>query len=252
MKKILLLATLATTLFGFSQEKPIMIVANNLAELGTFDKYYLHTYTKQFFEKDGFVVYYENELPLDLVSNRCAATVVNFKDKSNMFATKLLMELKDCTGKVIFTSDEGFSREKSYQTAYRQAFFEAAKSYSAKKGTIDFTAPVLDQVVHNSKANIETKVITEVQKSANTVVAAKQSREGVKTLDDLKFVFKDNALEGVLLDANNVELYKIVKTSIDNLYTASNKYVDGIIYKKENNWYFEYTKNGEKLIELIK
>lgn len=237
MKKLFIVALLTFSSWVGAQEK-IIIIENNLAELGTFDKYNLHTYTKQFLVKEGYSVYFENEIPKEYVNNRCGAKYVNFKDTSNMLTTKLIMQLKDCSGKILFETHEAKSKEKIYQTAYREVFRLSAKDFTQKKELIDkfFTTQETEYLPN----------VTTPETKNTTVLVQPQ------TAKNLNFVFENNNNEGVLKDLTGKTLYKITKTSVENLYMASNNYVDGIIYTKEGKWYFEFTKNGNKIIEEIK
>ncbi len=96
------------------------------------DMYQLNSLTKFLFDKYGFEAYMENEeLPEDLKSNRCIALFADVENESSIFVTKLLVVLKDCQNKKVFTSEEGRSREKVYKTAYQEALRGAFVSIAA-------------------------------------------------------------------------------------------------------------------------
>jgi hypothetical protein len=233
MKKYLILATLGLLNYIQAQNK-IIIVENNLAELGSFDKYSLNTFTKSFFEQQGYTVYHEKDIPKEIANTRCLANYVNLINESGLFTTALQMIIKDCNGNIILESEWGKTREKKYDIAYREAFRHTAKSILTKKN-------LLNEKNNTTGTRINNSINQESNKNA---ITSKTS--------DLIFDFKTNGVQGELKDANNKVLYKITQTSVPNLYTASNNYVDGIIYSKDDKWYFEFVKNGEKVIEEIK
>lgn len=232
MKKILTITSLAVlSLANAQSDKTILILEDKLGKFDTYNKYNINEFTKTFLENEGFEVYDANKLPIALSNNRCDAHYVDYIDDSGMFTTGLKMTIKDCTGKLVYESELGKSREKEYRVAYREAFRNVAKDFIQKKNTIVFT-------------KFEPKNQT-VEKN-NSIVSSKLEN------NNLIFDFQNNNIQGELKDSSGKVLYKITKTSVDNLYTASNTYVDGIIYLKENKWYFEFAKNGEKIIEEIK
>ncbi|UYW01538.1 hypothetical protein K5I29_00970 [Flavobacterium agricola] len=239
MKKIALVALLGLAQWVTAQtDTKTLVVENTLADLKTYNKYNLNEYTKSFLEKEGFVVFDEKDVPSELANNRCNAYYVNYEDDSTLFTTALKMTIKDCTGKLIYESEFGKTREKDYRVAYREVFRNVAKNFQQNKNRIVFTDT---ELIVSKPAPVKQTVVENVQPTANKT-----------TNNALVFDFKNGALQGELKDANQKVLYKITKTSVDNLYMASNPYVDGIIYSKNNKWYFEFTKNGEKIIEEIK
>jgi hypothetical protein len=232
MKKILTITSLALlTLTNAQNSKTTLILEEKLGKFDSYNKYNINDFTKTLLEKEGFDVYDSNNLPVELSNNRCDAHYVNYIDDSGMFTTGLKMIIKDCTGKIVYESELGKSREKEYRVAYREAFRNVAKDFLQKKNTITFTT--FDLVNKDSEKNT---------KSTNPITQNTH----------LIFDFKENSLQGELKNTENTVLYKLTKTSVDNLYMASNPYVDGIVYLKDGKWYFEFTKNGEKIVEEIK
>jgi uncharacterized protein YqgQ len=109
-----------------------VIVPSSFEFLKESNQYQLNELTKFLFEKYGFVVYMEDEeLPTELIQNRCKALIANVKSESGFFSTKLVVVLKDCKNNQLFISEEGSSREKDYKTAYHEALRDAFESISA-------------------------------------------------------------------------------------------------------------------------
>ena len=90
------------------------------------DKYQLNSLTKFLFDKKGYQTVEQNrEYPSDLVENPCLAVTVEVNDISRMFISKLIIELKNCYNKIIFTSEVGRSKEKDFKKSYHEALRKA-------------------------------------------------------------------------------------------------------------------------------
>ncbi len=65
-----------------------------------------------------------------------------------MFTTKSIVELRDCSNKIIFSSKEGKSKDKEYKKAYHEAIRNAFKSIQSLKYKY---IPVKDTVIENKE-----------------------------------------------------------------------------------------------------
>jgi len=90
------------------------------------DQYRLNSLTKFLFEKNGYnTLMKTEEKPGDLKNNPCLGLNATIKNNSNLFVTKLVLQLIDCGGNVVFETKEGNTREKDYETAYKEALRDA-------------------------------------------------------------------------------------------------------------------------------
>ncbi len=90
------------------------------------NQYELNSLAKFLFEKHGFEAFIEGEdMPLVFVQNRCEGLFANVANESGLFRTRLVLTLKDCNNRVVYTSPEGTSREKDFQTAFHEALRNA-------------------------------------------------------------------------------------------------------------------------------
>ena len=89
------------------------------------------TLVKHLLSNKGFKTAYEGNLPEDLSANRCLGLYVDLVDDSSMFTTKASLTLKDCTGKEIFLTRQGRSKQKEYKEAFKEAVTEAFGSFDA-------------------------------------------------------------------------------------------------------------------------
>ena len=93
------------------------------------NQYQLNALTKFLLEKYGFTTVMKSaEKPAELQSNNCLALEADVQNNSGLFVTKMVLQLKDCYGNVVYASDEGRSREKDYKAAYHEALRDAFTS----------------------------------------------------------------------------------------------------------------------------
>ena len=135
MKKILLTFVLifVYSMHGYSQSEldayEYIIVPKNYKVLKDENKYKLNTLTAFLFKKKGFSTYIDGEeFPEDLQQNPCKALTVQMVDNSNLFTSKVYLELENCQKKVVYTSKIGTSKEKDFQKSYQAALRDAFTS----------------------------------------------------------------------------------------------------------------------------
>jgi hypothetical protein len=224
MKRIITLVALFMSVLGFAQnvsDYKYIVVPAKYSFLKEANKYNLNALTKMVFEKQGYEVYYDNDiLPLDLAENRCRALFADMSEKSSMFVTKLKLELKDCKNQTVYVSAEGVSREKEYAKAYVQAFREVGKSIEALR-----SKPV--QAVVEIKADTKNEIVAE---TVSSQLFAQPIGNGFQ-----------------LVDSSPKVVMKLFKTSLSNFYIAQKENIQGVVFNKNNQWFFEYYLN-EKLV----
>jgi hypothetical protein len=79
------------------------------------------TQIKFLFTQNGYKAIYEDQIPTDLAQDPCKAVRVLLIDDSSLLATKVRLGLQDCNGVVVYESEEGKSKSKEYEIAYREA-----------------------------------------------------------------------------------------------------------------------------------
>lgn len=96
------------------------------------NQYQLNSLLKFLFEREGFETLMNRErLPADLQRDSCLGLEANVLEDSGLFTTRMRISLEDCRGNLIFTSEEGTSREKDYKTAWHEALRNAFESVEA-------------------------------------------------------------------------------------------------------------------------
>ena len=233
MKKIALLLLLVTSV-NFAQDlnqyKYVSVPAK-FSFLKETNQYNLNVLSKMYMQQFGFETFFDtDEVPKDFLENNCNKIYFDVLENNNMFSTKLTVVLKDCQGKVLFTSKEGINKEKEYKVSYNLALREALNSMK----TIQYKYAG-DKVVEEKIVVQETKV--EVQN---------QSLNSENSVSSQLFAQPiSNGFQ--LINAEPKVIYKIFKTSVKDLYIATKGSLQGVLISKNNEWFFEYYQN-EKLV----
>ena len=233
MKKIVLLFVLFTYSFSIAQENyKYVIVPKKFSFFNDENEYNTSSMTKAFFEKEGFVVYYDtDEFPSELASNRCLALYVKALKKSNMFITKINFELNDCANKIIYTSIQGSSNEKEYQKSYNESFRLALV---AMKGQLNFTNTSTAIALNEYKTVTATPIAVESKNIPKEGLTAIAIQNGYKLVDSVPSV-----------------IYELLATSIENVFTAKKGTISGTFLKKNTGWFFEYYQNDQLVSEKV-
>jgi hypothetical protein len=249
MKKILLLLVLFVSGMSFAQNASLnnykyLIMPEKFDFLKEPNKYNLNALTKMVFEKQGFTTYYTNDkMPDELALNKCFALYGNVLDNSNMFFTKLAIELKDCSGKVVFTSEYGSSKQKDYQKAYHEALREAAVSLASLNHKYIGPAKTVSQTATTATPAAQaTPLVTQATATVATPVQANNESQ----------LFAQPITNGYqLVDTTPKVVVKMYKTSQQDYYTAQGDNKNGVIFKKGNDWFFEYYLNDKLVSEKL-
>ena len=256
MKRNFLLIAFFVINFSFAQsinDYKYAIVPATFSFLKEKDQYRLNTLAKLYLEKQGFVTYFDTDvMPEDLINNNCTKVYLDLKSSGNFISTKLQFTIKDCKGTVLFTSEEGRSKEKDYYAAYTAAFratfpsFDAIHyKYSGKTGA----APAAEAEATN------TPVISAVATAATgqvSSVAAVAPTEGAVTVASDEILFAQPIANGYqLIDSSPKVILKIYKSSNANSFIAVKGNLQGIMIQKDAQWFFEYYQNAVLLSEKI-
>jgi len=255
MKKIVCLLALFTITVSFAQIEKInnykyLIVPDKFEFLNEANKYNLNTLTKMMFEKAGFTVFMANEqLPPELANNRCHALYGGLVSKSGMLRTKISIEIKDCYGTVLYTSGEGISREKDYQKAYYQSLRQASKSfYDAGYAYVGDAA----SNAYFQQGQAVTPLPAPVTPAVPAAVAPATPVPATATTATGSQLFAQPIANGYqLVDTTPKVVLKMYKTSQPDSYTAVSDSKNGVVFKKGNDWFFEYYQNDKLVSEKL-
>jgi hypothetical protein len=235
MKIALFLILFLTTSLGFSQslnDYKYAIVPSKFEFLKEKDQFRLNTLTKLLMEKYGFITYYDSDvLPNEVVESNCNKVYVDVKSNGNLFVTKLKVVLKDCKNAVVYTSIEGRSREKELQVAYNQALREAFSSFDKLEYKYSGNSNVNSNV--NSKSNVNENSNSK-SPLLNQMLFAKPLGPNL-----IQLLTNDTDIPNLVLT--------ISKTNNPSIFIVEEAMRQGVVYKNNNEWIFDYYEN-EKLI----
>ena len=233
MRKIMIAClVLVNTLLGTAQESlngyKYVVVPEKFDFLKSEDLYQFNSLTKFLLNKEGFVAFLEGELPEEAVYNPCMVLRANVLNDSNMFTTKMKVTLSNCYNQVLFTSEEGRSKEKDYQKAYHEALRDAFQSFK----TIKYS---YNETISKSKPE-QIKIVKEVPIQSVAVVP---SEEAVVMTEHTLYA-QPTATGFQLVDMSPKLVMKLYRTSVKDVFIAEKDGMNGLFYRSGNEWYFEY------------
>lgn len=222
--------------FGQVIENQYIIVPKQFQFQKKENQYQINALCKFLFEKNNFVAVWNDNLPENVVKNPCNTFKVDVKNQSNLLVTKVVLTLTDCKGSVVFTSREGKSREKDYTKAFNQAIRDAFEDVKKLK---------ISKLASSEKEEELSVTFTEIQTTPEIlqeknypILYAQPTENGFQLVDNTPKI-----------------VFKLQKTSLENIFNALNiNNINGIFYKKENYYIFEFIQNGkqEKEFYIVK
>ncbi len=192
------------------------------------NQYGLNTTAKLLLEQKGFTVIMGNDqLPPAVAANKCNALKAEVVERKSLFTTNLTLLLKDCQGNIVFKGKEGKSREKEFPVAYDFALKDAFASLNAVPYKYDSTQEVATTPAITPSAPAPAK--PEVADITGTLYA-QPIPNGYQ-----------------LIDTSPKKVVTLLKTSTEDYFIAQAGATNGIVFKKNGDWFFEYYKD-DKLV----
>jgi len=235
-----------------------LIVDSKFDFVSEVDGYRTSSLTKFLFQKKGFEAYLDNEEYNDeLAQNSCIALYAEVRDESGFLVTKSYIDIKDCKGRVLFTSQEGRSKNKSYEKAYRESIRQAFESIAKIPYKYDPSLKEETSVVKTVKEETKAKVVEakkEVKKKPlkvvqeapvkNTFVKKEESKPTVSTNGSTAVLYAQPNQNGFqLVNTKPAVVFVLLKTNDPEKFIIKDK--NGTFTKKGNNWVAEYYENGQ-------
>lgn len=234
MKKAFLIVFSLWSLFSFAQqvnEYEFVIVPTKFDFQKSENEYRLNTLLKYRLEEFGFNAFYTSDQMNSNFSDRCLYLNANVVNESTMFLTKLYVVFKNCDNAIVFQSDHGTSKIKERKESYKEALEEAL--LSVKAVNYKFTG----------KANTR---LTNNEQPATSIVA-----QPTEVINENSLFAQPIANGYQLVDTTPKVILKIFRTSQADYYTASSDTKNGVVFKKNNVWIFEYYKDDQLISEQL-
>lgn len=228
MKKFLVLFIAIFSTTSFAQKKQAIIISSKYEFQKEKNSYNINNMLKAILVSNNYQVYFEDEvLPSEIAQNRCNALTGVLVDNSNMFLTKIRLQIKDCQNNLLFETAEVKSKEKDIQ----EGFIE----------TIKLLSPELKKyksVVTSTKEVVETQELVDTPKVSE-----------FKTYLNCKLRQTFGNPEVDVTDSNENVLLSLQKTKNPNVFIAYKEGANGIFSKTENKGIFEYYFEGKYMVE---
>ena len=199
------------------------------------DPYGVNSMTKSLLELKGFVAYMVDEkLPPELAANKCIALRAEITARNTFFSTNFTLVLKDCQGNIIFKGKEGKSREKDLQPAYSEALKNAISSLDGEHYKYDSSATASVPVSVAPAAPVPTPAVAATPVQIAGVLYAQAISNGYQLVD--------NTPKKVMI---------LLKTSLADYFIAEAGASNGIVFKKDGAWVFEYYKDSQLVSQKL-
>jgi hypothetical protein len=226
MKKGFIFLGLFITSIVFSQKLDsykYALVPSRYDFLSEKNEYRLNELTKMVMEKYNFVTFYDTDvLPKDC--NELNTVYVTLDKKSTAFTTSLRIILKNASGRQLFTTKEGSSREKEFAKAYYAALSDASSTMETLNHNYsENQSPSKKEVVSHVVENFDAPKETPLSLYAQSIPNGYQ-----------------------LIDATPKIILRIYTTSRSDVFVAKKELQEGIVFKKGEEWFFEFY-SGDKL-----
>ncbi len=232
------------------------------------DEYRLNSLTKFLFKKEGYLTLMKGEeKPEDLRISPCLGLTADIKDNSGMFVTKLVLQLRNCSGELVFESKEGRSRSKKYLDAYQEALKDAFESvrelnYKYNPGLKKESSTKQPEAVKITEASVDKSIPVNKKDSINTV-QSKSQETGVVEVSAIPgpAIYTRNGVEYFLeVNAKGFALYQkegtepvalLVSAGKPGTYIYNSLAHQGIAYFKNDTFIVEYynTSTGETITQ---
>ncbi|MGY5352431.1 hypothetical protein ACXGQW_07695 [Wenyingzhuangia sp. IMCC45533] len=222
MKKSFLVGLLVMITCFANAQKKYVIVPKKFSFQVRKNQYKLNRNAKEFFEKEGFTTYYDDELPENF--DKCSAYIISLDKKSKARSQSLWVLINDCNKNLVIKSKEGKSRLLEVSRSYNEALDKALKSI--KNETLATVSSEKKQVTVKGLESLKQKSIYSFKK---------------KTDKTWVLVSKENT---------DIELTCLL-TSQDDVLIAKRNNLNGVLLKQNNAWFFEYYLNDELQSERI-
>jgi hypothetical protein len=229
------------TVVGYSQDNinnyKYVIVPERFNFSKEDDQYGLNTTTKLLLMQKGFAAIMGNEkLPPAVAANRCNALMAEVVQKKGFFVTNLSLLLKDCQGNIIFKSKEGKSREKEFPIAYDMALKDAFLS--------------LNDVPYKYDS---TMVTQQQQPAATPVIPSSAPAPASSSVTEITGTLYAQAIPNgyQLIDTTPKKVLTLLKTSMPDYFIADAGTFNGIVFKKNEEWFFEYYKDNKLVSQKL-
>jgi len=251
MKNIFLLILLCSSTFSFTQsiqkQYKYIIVPLEYNFTTEPNQFQLNVLTRVMLKDEGFEVYMnqKEDKPQRLDENRCLALIANVIKDSGIFTTKLIFQLKDCYGKIVFESS-GTSRQKPFKEAYQEALKKAIREFQMVSSQYLLV-----------ESNEETQISSDLKSNSdiNNKIPFEERSETYKLGGQIYWLLQKGENYTLFTD-NGQSIYANIEYAGQGSYSFDSANIDGAAFFDANgNLIVEYLakdKDSVQKLEFIK
>ena len=230
MKKISILVLFLFSIVSFAQKR-IILISSKYDFQREPNSYNINNMLKAILVSNNYQVYFEDELlPIEIAQNKCNTLKGVLVDNSNLFVTKVKLQIKDCQNNLLFETVEVKSKEKEYQLAFMEAIKLLSPEIKKYKPTALEAKPI--------------EVVTE-QVLAETPIVSE-----FKTFLNCK---KEEVFNGFhvtkIRNSDGFVLLTMQKTKNPNIFIAFKEDANGVFTLNGNKGIFEYYLGDTYMVE---
>ncbi len=265
MKKSILITLLmfgsASFVFGQLNDYKYIVIPKKFETFKQENQFRTSTLMKYLFTNEGFNAVYEGAFPEDLQADPCLGLTADLVDASSLLTIKASISLKDCYGVVVFETQQGKTKTKDYEQAYREAISEAFGSlrglnysYDPKKEekteapiTVSFKDDVKSLEEESAADTVTTSKpgITPSTKDQTVVIVP------ITGSEDKNVLYAQPIENGFqLVDTTPKVVYVLKSTSAPEVFLVTKEGKNGVVFKEGGKWYIEFDEKGTKAKEL--
>lgn len=252
MKAYVLLIFTLLVIPGYSQQSinnyKYVIVPEKFDFLREDNQYGLNMTTKLLLQQKGLTAFLESEtLPAELAANKCNALKADVAQKKGLFVTNLTLLLKDCQGNVVFKSKEGKSREKEFMAAYNLALRDAFTSLNDVEYKYDGTV-----FTQSQQSPVAVTPAPAPATTAPATTAPSPAPAQAVVTESAGTLYAQATPNGYqLIDTTPKKLLTLFKTSVEDHFIAEDGSSNGVVFRKNGEWFFEYYKENKLVSQKL-
>lgn len=251
-----------TVCYGQLNSYKYIVVPAKFKDFKNENQFRTSTLVKYLFTNEGFNVVYDNNLPAELEEDPCLGVKVELMNESGLLRTRTRLALRDCHGVAVMTSQEGITKTKDLEQAYREAISESFGSFRGLNYTYEpadeevKTAEPITVSFKNDIKSLESEAETAIVKEDRAVSETAETLEtpvqpAPPSVGEKGILYAQPVDGGYqLVDTTPKVVYTLKSTSAPDVFLVNKDGKSGVIYKNEDKWFIEMDEKGGKAVEL--
>jgi len=271
---VLILGMVAPAMAQLNPYKYV-VVPKRFQEFDEENKYHSSTLLKHLLVDIGFTAYYEGDIP-KVSDSPCEGLRIGLLDESNLLRTRVVLILKDCNGKEVFRTQQGSSRKKDLREGYDEAIRDAFHSIEALNYRYEPSQPSTAEEVSPPRINFD-KDVKKLEESTEAMPSSRNpmndpaveetaspqeqryksmkplpshinKMEATDTGNKAETWYAQSLANGYqLVDRSPKIRLRLYNTALPDVYLAEDDMSHGLVYKRDDRWFYEYYEGGEKV-----